>query len=169
MPVAQQVYRDAMARLGAAVNVITTAGPRGRCGFTASSVCSVTDDPPTLLLCMNRGSDLNIRFKHNGVLCVNTLAASQQELSPLFAGLTEIEDMDARFALAEWDTLATGAPVLQGAVVAFDCRIAQITEVGTHSVFFCEIEAIRHGAVHEGLIYFGRTYHRIGKAVTGSA
>ena len=152
-----------MARLGAAVSVITTSGPAGRCGFTASAVCSVTDNPPTLLVCMNRGSRLNHIFKANRVLCVNTLTARQQDLSPLFAGLTEI-DMEARFAAAAWNTLHTGAPVLQGAVVSFDCRIAQITEVGTHSVFFCEVQAIEAGNVDEGLIYFGRTYHRIGHA-----
>ena len=49
-------YRNAMARLGAAVNIVTTDGEGGRAGFTASAVCSVTDDPPTLLVCMNRGS-----------------------------------------------------------------------------------------------------------------
>lgn len=152
-----------MARLGAAVSVITTSGPAGRCGFTASAVCSVTDDPPTLLVCMNRGSRLNHIFKANRVLCVNTLTARQQDLSPLFAGLTEI-DMEARFAAAAWTTLHTGAPVLQGAVVSFDCRIAQITEVGTHSVFFCAVQAIEAGTVDEGLIYFGRAYHRIGHA-----
>ena len=48
MAVEKQAYREAMARLGAAVNVITTDGPGGRAGFTASAVCSVTDTPPTL-------------------------------------------------------------------------------------------------------------------------
>lgn len=156
-----QVYRDAMARLGAAVSVITTAGPAGTAGFTASAVCSVTDDPPTLLVCMNRGSRLNEAFKANRVLCVNTLAAAQEPLSPLFAGLTGVDDMPARFAAAEWTSSVTGSPVLAGAVVSFDCRIAQVTEVGTHSVFFCEVEAIQAGSEHEGLIYFGRSYHRI--------
>ncbi|HUZ64229.1 MAG TPA: flavin reductase [Acetobacteraceae bacterium] len=157
----QQNYRDAMARLGAAVSVITTAGPAGRGGFTASAVCSVTDDPPTLLVCMNRGSDLNAMFKANGVLCVNTLAASQHDLSPLFAGQTEA-DMDARFAAATWFAMQTGAPALQGAVVCFDCLIVQVTEVGTHSVLFCEVASLLAGPVHEGLIYFGRAYHRVG-------
>ena len=50
----RKTYRDAMARLGAAVNVITTSGVDGPRGFTASAVCSVTDDPPMLLLCLNR-------------------------------------------------------------------------------------------------------------------
>lgn len=157
----RQVYRDAMARLGAAVSVITTMGPAGAAGFTASAVCSVTDDPPTLLVCMNRDSRLNETFKANRVLCVNTLAAVQEPLSSLFAGLTGVEDMPTRFAAAEWTTLVTGSPVLAGAVVSFDCRIAQITEVGTHSVFFCEVEALQAGSEHEGLIYFGRAYHRI--------
>lgn len=49
-------FRDAMSRLGAAVNVVTTDGSAGLGGFTASAVCSVTDSPPTLLVCMNRDS-----------------------------------------------------------------------------------------------------------------
>ncbi len=155
-----QLFRDAMARLGAAVNVITTVGPDGPCGLTASAVCSVTDDPPTLLLCINRDSDMNERFKASGILCVNTLAASQEELSPLFAGLTGVPQHD-RFKPDAWTTLTTGAPVLVGAVVSCDCRISQSVEVGTHTVFFCEVDSIQTGGAHEGLIYFGRAYHRI--------
>jgi flavin reductase len=93
MAVARQIYRDAMARLGAAVNVITSDGPGGRSGCTASAVCSVTDDPPTLLLCLNRNSDNNAAFRRNGVVCVNTLTASHEELSGIFAGATGC-DMD---------------------------------------------------------------------------
>ena len=156
----KQIFREAMARLGAAVNIITTDGPGGRRGFTASAVCSVTDDPPTLLVCLNRNSDSNQALKDNLVICVNTLTSGQQHLSPIFAGMTE-HDYDARFASADWTTLATGAPVLAEAGVSFDCRIAQITEVGTHSVFFCEVEAIRQGPRHEGLIYYGRGYHPV--------
>ena len=156
----RQTFRDAMARLGAAVNVVTTTSPSGPCGLTASAVCSVTDDPPTLLLCINRESEMNEVFRAAGVLCVNTLAASQEELSPLFAGFTGIGQAD-RFEPARWTTLATGAPVLRDAVVSFDCRIAQATEVGTHTVFFCGVEAIQTSGAHEGLIYFGRSYHRI--------
>jgi len=156
----RQGYRDAMARLGAAVSVITTTGEAGDAGFTASAVCSVTDDPPTLLVCMNRDSSLHDTFVANGVLCVNTLSAAQEPLSPLFAGFTDAP-MAERFDAAAWTTMVTGAPVLSGAVVSFDCRITSVTEVGTHSVFFCEVQAIQAGPAHEGLIYFGRSYHRI--------
>ncbi len=147
-----------MARLGAAVNVITSDGPAGRCGFTASSVCSVTDDPPTLLVCLNRTSRNNARFKANAVLCVNVLTARHEALSAAFSGPLEAEE---RFAAARWTAASTGAPVLDDAGVAFDCRIAQVTEIGTHSVFFCEVEAIRTGPVEEALIYLGRAYHSL--------
>jgi flavin reductase len=46
-------------------------------------------------------------------------------------------------------------------VVAFDCRITQTVTVGTHDVFFCEVEAVLTGSLHEGLIYYGRGYHRV--------
>ena len=122
MAVEKQAYREAMARLGAAVNVITTDGPGGRAGFTASAVCSVTDTPPTLLVCANRTNDSYPAMKANAVLCVNTLAGAHEELSPVFAGLTD-HTMAARFEGATWHTLLSGAPVLDGALVAFDCRI----------------------------------------------
>ncbi len=160
MPVSKQVYREAMARLGAAVNVITTDGPGGRAGFTASAVCSVTDTPPTLLVCANRTNDSYAAFKANGVLCVNVLTHGQQDMSPIFAGMTE-HSMEGRFEAAVWRTLATGAPALEEAAVAFDCRIGQSVTVGTHDVFFCEVEAVMTGPVHEGLIYYGRGYHRV--------
>ena len=156
----KQSYRTAMARVGAAVHVVTTDGPAGRRGFTASAVCSVTDDPPTLLLCLNRSSESNETLRTNGVLCVNTLAAGQRHLSPIFAGMTD-HDVDGRFASATWTTLETGSPVLQEAVVSFDCRIVQVTEVGTHGVFFCEVQAILPGTGREGLIYFERDYHPV--------
>ena len=149
-----------MARLGAAVNVLTTLSPDGPFGLTASAVCSVTDQPPTLLLCINRDTDLNEVLKASRFLCVNTLSAAQEELSALFAGLTGVPQPE-RFAFGEWTTLVTGAPVLEGAVVSFDCQVAQFVEVGTHTVFFCEVQAIKSGPAHEGLIYFGRSYHRI--------
>ncbi len=160
MPVDKQTYREAMARLGAAVNVITTDGPGGRAGFTASAVCSVTDTPPTLLVCANRANDSYPALRANGVLCVNTLTASHEEVSAVFAGMTE-HSVDRRFEVGVWDVLVTAAPALQGAAVAFDCRIDQVVEVGTHDVFFCAVEAVRIGSVSEALIYYGRGYHHL--------
>src|ERR1700747_2021505 len=66
-------FREAMRRLGAAGAAITTAGPSGKSGTTATAVCSVSDAPPTLLVCLNRRSRTNPLVVENGVFCVNTL------------------------------------------------------------------------------------------------
>lgn len=156
----QQRYREAMSRLGAAVNIITTTSPEGDVGFTASAVCSVTDTPPTLLVCMNRNAKLNQTFKDSRSLCVNVLAPEHEELSPVFASIGDIP-MPERFAMAQWLRLKTGSPVLATAAASFDCTIDQITEIGTHSVFFCTVQAINLGTATSGLIYHGRSYHPI--------
>ncbi|MBC3498906.1 flavin reductase [Pseudomonas kermanshahensis] len=155
-------FRNAMALLGGAVSVITTDGPAGRFGFTASAVCSVTDAPPTLLVCMNRASYSNEQFKANGALCVNVLAGTHQELSGAFANRNL--STEERFATTHWTVLESGAPVMQEALVNFDCRIAQVHEVGSHSIFYCEIQDIRQGGADDGLVYFNRAYHRVCEA-----
>lgn len=155
-------FRNAMALLGGAVSVITTDGAAGRFGFTASAVCSVTDQPPTLLVCMNRSSYSNVHFKSNGVLCVNVLSADHQDISGVFAN-REL-NMEQRFASAAWHVLESGAPVLDQALVSFDCRIAQAHEVGSHTIFYCEILDLKLGGSQEGLVYFNRAYHRLSSA-----
>ena len=79
-------FREAMARLGAAVHVVTSAGPGGKTGFTATAVCSVSDQPATLLVCLNRRSKSAPLLSQNGVFCVNTLGASEEKLADVFAG-----------------------------------------------------------------------------------
>lgn len=155
-------YRDAMARLCGAVNVVTTDGPGGQAGVTASAVCSVTDQPPTLLVCINRSSFAHKVFVENGILCVNVLSAAQQGLSAAFAD--RLIAMPERFEQAEWVRLATGAPALEDALANLDGHIVQIHNVGTHSVFYAELHEIRlslNGSA-EGLAYFNRTYHSLG-------
>jgi flavin reductase len=153
-------FREAMAGLGAAVNIVTSTGSGGKLGFTATAVCSVSDAPPQLIVCMNRTSRQNEPLKKNGVLCVNTLAAEQRELSAIFAGLTEFYAED-RFLCANWRELSTGAPVLVDALASFDCVIREIVEAGTHSVFLCEVLAIAARSTGDGLVYFRREYHPV--------
>ncbi|MRT22783.1 pyrimidine utilization flavin reductase protein F [Enterobacteriaceae bacterium RIT697] len=156
--VERDAFRNAMACLGAAVNIITTAGPAGRAGFTASAVCSVTDSPPTLLVCLNRSASVWPIFRDNGYLCVNTLAAGHEELSTLFGGKTPMAE---RFAAADWHTLASGSPLLDGALVSFDCKVAQVVSVGTHDILFCEVQALVGNDETHGLAWFDRGYHHL--------
>ncbi len=156
----QTEFRNAMAQLGSAVSVITTDGPAGKFGFTASAVCSVTDSPPTLLVCMNRNSFANEHFKRNGALCVNVLSSDHQDLSGIFANASLRSE--ERFGYDSWQVLASGAPVLSSSVASFDCLIDTCHEVGSHSVFYCQVQAIRVSEAPRGLVYFNRRYHAVG-------
>lgn len=152
-------FREGMAQLAAAVNIVTTDGPGGLAGFTASAVCSVTDRPPTLLVCLNRSSSVAGMFERNRVLCVNTLASNHEAMSKLFGGSTPQED---RFAVGDWVLGATGSPRLTDAVVSFDCEVENAVASGTHHVLFCRVVGIAHGpADEEALVYFRRRYHRL--------
>ncbi len=159
----QTEFRNAMAQLGSAVSVITTDGPAGKFGFTASAVCSVTDQPPTLLVCMNRNSFAHEHFKRNGTLCVNVLSSDHQVLSGVFANASLRSE--ERFGHDNWQVLSSGAPVLSSAVACFDCLIADCHEVGSHSVFYCQVQAIRTSEQPRGLVWFNRRYHAIGHDV----
>src|SRR5262249_56625505 len=115
------VFREAMSRLGAAVHVITTAGPGGKAGATATAACSVHDAPPMLLMCLNRRSQTNPAVVENGVFCVNTLGDGGAEIADIFAGRTGVGGSE-RFATGGWTTLSTGSPVLTAARVASHCH-----------------------------------------------
>ncbi|AJK50396.1 flavin reductase [Burkholderia plantarii] len=161
---ARTLFRHAMAHLGAAVNVITTAGPHGRCGVTASAVCSVTDTPPTLLVCLNRSSSTHATFTGHSSLCVNVLPAEHEPLARHFAGLTNLP-MDARFGQTGWDEGPGGLPVLRDALASVQGTIVEMKDVGSHTVLFVEATAIRVRGEGDALIYFGRAFHRVGKAL----
>jgi flavin reductase len=153
-------FREAMSHLGAAVHVITTAGPGGKLGSTATAVCSVSDAPPTLLACLHRSTQTNPAMLENGVFCVSTLGEDGAAIADLFAGRTGISGTD-RFAKNAWATLSTGSPVLLSAVVAFDCRIVEVRSVGSHNVFFGAVESLRHGPSGRVLVYHDRSYKRV--------
>src|ERR1700742_4963030 len=158
--VEQKMFREAMSRLGAAVHVITTDGSSGKTGFTATAVCSVSDSPPTLLVCLNRGATSMPILRGNGVFCVNTLRAGDEIIADTFAGRTKIA-REARFDAGEWSTLSTGAPALMSAVVAFDCRVIEIKAVASHDIYFGMVEAIHQGAPGAALVYHDRAYKQV--------
>lgn len=157
--VSKDRFKEGMARLAGAVNVITTDGPAGRAGFTATAVCSVCDTPPTLLVCVNNSSSVGAAFRENVSLCVNTLGPKHQNVATLFGGKTSTEE---RFAVADWYDGKTGAPVLKDALVSFDCKISQIVVAGTHSVLLCTIRDILVSQDAVASVYFARKFHEIG-------
>lgn len=148
-----------MARLGAAVNIVVTDGPAGRHGMTASAVCSVSDSPASLLLCVNRSARMHAVLRENGQLSINVLAGGQASLSGIFADRNL--DMGARFAAADWTMLDQGVPALKGALAAFGCSIRSTMDMGSHSIFLCEVQHLLLGGEEPGLVYFDRSYHQL--------
>lgn len=158
--VSAALFRDAMSRIAASVHVVTTAGPHGKCGFTATAVCSVTDDPPTVLVCLNQASGMHAAFEKNGVFCINTLSAEQKDLAELFGGRAEV-GMAERFADPRWTDGALGAPLLEGALARIECQVERVQVVGTHYVIFGRVAGVGMAAGEPALVYFGRGYHAL--------
>lgn len=163
--VSRTEFRNAMARVCAPVNVITTKGPAGRGGFTATAMCSVTDEPPTLLVCMNAGSSQAQMFVENRRFCVNVLTGEHRDLAGLFAGGEK--DMEARYAAARWTDLKSGNQALADAIVSFDCNLVDVHRVGTHNILIGAVSEIRTRADGHALLYFDRNFVHVPTA-TGS-
>ena len=152
-------FRQGMSALPGTVSIVTTESDVGKAGFTATAVCSVSDNPPTLLVCLNRGTSVHKAFANAKSLVVNTLDAGQDDLSNLFGGRAP---MDERFTTGTWETLITGAPILSEAVVSFDCKVTEMKSVATHDVIFCEVVGIKQKEQGGALVYYQRGYHNLG-------
>lgn len=154
-----QTFRAAMAQLGSAVCVLSTGGSGGRYGITASAVTAVSDDPPSLIVCVNRSSGANAVLKTNGRVCVNVLSCDQEDISAAFS--TSDISVGDRFRTGEWKDGKGGSPVLANTAAYFDCEIDKAVEYGTHTVFFCRAIDISASSTATCLIYQGRGYHKI--------
>jgi flavin reductase len=153
-------FREAMSRVAAAVHIVTTDGPAGLGGITATSVASITVEPPMMLFCINKTSPSAARVIKNGVFCINTLTPSHEALANIFAGRTG-HHLDERFTSGEWTKLVTGAPMLRNAAAVFDCRLAEVKEVMTHLVMIGTVEAVDYGRQGCNLTYAHRRYGTI--------
>jgi flavin reductase len=150
-------FREAMSRVAAAVHIVTTGGPAGLGGITATAVAPITVEPPMILFCINKASPSAKRVIANGAFCINTLAASHASLADVFAGRTG-QRLEHKFTHGEWTKLATGCPVLRGAAAVFDCRLIEAKEVMTHFVMIGAIEEVDFGPEGITLSYANRKY-----------
>ncbi|MGE6786627.1 flavin reductase [Ensifer adhaerens] len=148
-------FRNGMSRLGSAVSVVTTRHGGKRYGFTASAVCSVSDTPATLLVCINRASSCFHAFENTRHFCVNTLMPGQEDISDLFGGRTLSAD---RFALGDWREGLTGAPVLANASVSFECELTNAIDEATHRILVGRVIDVRENEEQATLLYCMRRY-----------
>lgn len=157
-PSCAQSYRNAMANVASGVHVITTDGSAGHHGITMTAVTSVTDDPPTLVLCINRKAAIQPILRTNGHLCVNVLAANQQDVAEHFAGITKLTAQE-RFAQHVWNGGPSGQPQIEGALAHLHGRILDTHDMGSHTVFYVAVEHINvSNSTEAGLLYFRRHF-----------
>lgn len=125
-----------MRAIGAAV--VTAEGPDGPAGFLALSATHVTAKPPTMLVSVGSKTSALAAVTHSGSFAINYLPKGREDLARLFGGQGDLKGAD-RFAPGEWTTLATGAPVLAGAVGSIDCRVEEAIERHDTMIFLGHI------------------------------
>lgn len=157
--VSVEQFRTGMRHLTAAVTLVSSEFEGEKAGLTATAVCSVTAEPPSILACVNRTTSASDIIKNSGFFCVNVLSLSQQPLSDIF-GWGDIKQSE-RFKSGCWGTLKTGAPVLEGCVVNFDCETDQLISHGTHDIIVGRIIALQVNDQEAPLLYGDAIYSTI--------
>lgn len=153
-----QEMRNGMRRLASGVCVITANDTKGqRFAMTASSITSLSDNPPSLLVCVNLDARINQPMLESDSFCVNILSQSQQLISNTCASPNSDED---RFAVGDWvKNQATGLYYLNDAEAVFFCQKANVLEHGTHNIFIGNITQVHTGAEDvQPLIYLNGAY-----------
>jgi flavin reductase len=159
--VSPDAFRSVMRHVTAPVAVIAAQIGARRAGLTATSVCSATADPPTLLICVNHSAAACDLILEAGAFSVNFLTDMQTEIARLFS--TPRLSSDDRFAGGIWSPAVTGAPVLQGAVGAFDCRVVEASSCGTHQIILGRVVAAQ-ALEGDPLLYRDGFFRRIAPA-----
>jgi flavin reductase (DIM6/NTAB) family NADH-FMN oxidoreductase RutF len=153
MSVDALAFKKGMRHLAASVTLITTHHGGLRGGLTATAVCSVSADPPQLLICVNRTASAHDPIGEAGLFCVNILSPDHRKIAERFAGMDGVEGDDRFVDMGEWSALTTGAPVLKGCPVSFDCRVVSKVDAGTHTIYIGEILDIALDGEAHALLY----------------
>ena len=156
-PIDPDLFRQILRHFAAGVTVITSLGDDGRpAGMTATAFSSVSIEPPQVLVCVNAEARTRRAIEDHAGFAVNILSAEQEQLAMRFA--SKVTD---KFEGIVWRGGVTGSPLLEGAVAALECRIANAVEAGTHVIYIGEVLG-GNVAPGEPLVYFDAAYRRLG-------
>ena len=157
-----EIMRLAMRNWATGVTIVSSIYNDIRHGMTVSSFTSISIDPATLLVSLQDNARTHRLVKESGVFAVTILDQSQVAISDRFAG-RQTEKLD-RFRGVDTFTLVTGAPLIRGGLVCFDCQVCDTHEIGQHTLFIGQVLAMQKGDGEQPLIYFDRHYHSIFKS-----
>ncbi len=154
--VTPEAFREACARLAAAVSVATLRDEEGRPhGMTISTFTPVSLEPPLVLISIDNQCTLLDRFLCSEWFAVSLLDESQQAIAVAFA-----EKPQGRFDGIAWSAGLLGQPLIDGAVAAFECRRVDQRRAGDHTILFGEVAGVEAGDGRP-LIYSARGYRKI--------
>lgn len=159
--VCASTQRTSMRHIASGVSIITTGVEDQRVGLTVTAVCSVTVDPPRMLVLINKNAFASPTILTEGTLCINVLSSEQEQLARIFAGMVESVPGPSRFEYGKWRTMVSGAPVLEGALINFDCRVIKVFDESTHHAILCEVLANSEAQDNDPLLYMNGAFRRI--------
>ncbi len=153
-PIAGDAFKEAMRRFPTGVTVVTSVKNGEPRGVTVSAFASVTLEPPTILICVNREARSYLFISSSKIFCVNVLSADQQPLAERFAARIR----ERQFEGVPYSIDRTGAAVLEGVLAHLDCEVVEEHHAGSHSIFIGRVIslAVRNGSP---LGYFDGRYH----------
>jgi len=163
-PVAEatgKTFRDAMRQLASGVCLVTSGSGDERSGLVATSVSSLSADPPMLLVCVDRASSSYRAVQSHGEFVVSVLGADQREIADRFAsgsGLTG----ENRFREGRWGVLPGGASYLAGSVAVFDCEAVERIERHAHAIVIGHVRRVLVGDGSGALVRWRGAYDQVG-------
>jgi flavin reductase (DIM6/NTAB) family NADH-FMN oxidoreductase RutF len=155
--IAPEHFRDVLGHLPTGVTVIATLAPAGPIGMTASSVTSVSLDPPLILVCPAKTSTTWPAIRASSRFCLNVMAGGQESLARRFS--SQLTD---RFAGVSWSERPSG-PGIDGSLAWVDCSIRDEYDAGDHSVVIASVDALEAGT-GEPLVFFRGRYGTFSQA-----
>jgi flavin reductase (DIM6/NTAB) family NADH-FMN oxidoreductase RutF len=150
-------FRNAMRQLTGGVSVITAGRGRDISGMTVTSVSSLSVDPPSLIVNLNRESSSWPLVKRYGFFGVNILTSDQIDIAERFTGKGGLKGAD-RFAGARWTTRASGVPLLADALAAIDCEVEDVVERHSHAIVIGRVLDVAVSARTAALAYWQGRY-----------
>lgn len=166
--ISEAEFKQGMQLLAGCVNVITASYGDERRGMTATAVCSLSADPPSLVVSVNRSARTFDHIADSRKLCVNLLASHQQNVANSFA--SSKGDSEEKFrAAGQWESSASGLPLLQDCVANFVCEVDKWMVTKTHCVIAARITEIRVNPDAKPLLYFDRQYSGVMPELTSAA
>jgi flavin reductase len=157
-PELPDAFRQAMRRVASTVNVITICVGGEPMGITATAMSSISVEPPSLLVCINRTASLHGRMEDVSHFRVNVLHRDQEEVARIFA---DRKHQALRFADG-WTVDCERPPRLVDAQASLLCRRIDHHRFGTHSIFIGQVEEVAVREDVKPLVYVNGAYAAAG-------